>query len=66
MVWQEIDAVEAAIDQLRETRQGLKKEFDEQVCFILEVIAICLNESKSICIQWGSGNPKVEDGIAWK
>jgi len=40
VVWQEIDAVEAAIDQLRETRQGLKKEFDEQVCFILEVIVL--------------------------
>lgn len=29
--WQEIDAIEAAIETLREKRQEFKKDFDEQV-----------------------------------
>ena len=32
--WQEIDAIEAAIETLREKRQEFKKDFDEQVWFM--------------------------------
>ena len=32
--WQEIDAIEEAIETLREKRQEFKKDFDEQVLFM--------------------------------
>ena len=35
MYLQEIEAVEAAIEELRAKRQSLKKRFNDQVCIIV-------------------------------